>query len=867
VPSMHKMKINSINITFPFKPYPAQILTCSKIIDCLKNKKTGIIESPTGTGKSIAILCAVLAWHATNRSTRIFICSRTHKQLDQLVAQLRATAYAPKVCVLASRRALCLNKQALKGDVNASCRDLVKKGECRYFMGKERLAKSIGDVHDIEELRQAGERCTGCPYYASRMLSEDAAITFMPYNYVVDPMVRRTMGIELKDSVVIVDEAHNIEDACRSAGSIELTNDTIDIMLKELVGVYRRVEEYREDLVVLNYFLRKMRGLSDVKMTRSSADSECACFKGDEIVQHLAHKEVVPELIARMRMNALFKKNEDLKDAFSLVFLQTMESLVSVLMLVFSGKARSYALIVKGAPSAPSLNFMLLDADVMFNAVVQHVHALVVLSGTLTPFSAVENELNHHFTYSLVAPAVAQHTFCATILRNARTGGDMLGTYAYAECLEYVDEVIDVIYGVSGCVQGGGTVVFLPSYHAVNKVVSRMRSRGTNAGGSTVGGVMGLSGVMGGRTEGRNTMSNINDKNINNVNNINNRNLNNLNNINDKNINNVNTRNLNNLNNRNSNNINDKRTNSIFSNKIQKNIKIQGNTLRTAFQNRSEIKNGNNCIDNVFIETNDKNFSKVFAQYKKHPNPILLAVYRGKASEGTDFKDKLARAVILVGMPCPNIKEIGVELMRNHRPGWYENQIFKAVNQAIGRCVRHRMDWGGVFLVDVRYRRDKDRLCGWCRDRMVYGEYFGDVVDDFREFVGRMKEMDRNRSSMEGGRKSLMSGGENGKEGCNENGKEDCRESGKEGCNENGKEGCRENGRGNNLENSKKNNLENNPVNNKENDGNNTIITKNAAIKEQTYLKNDNFIEREYKNRKNTCDEEGTVKKTRIDEQ
>lgn len=35
----------------------------------------------------------------------------------------------------------------------------------------------------------------------------------------------------------------------------------------------------------------------------------------------------------------------------------------------------------------------------------------------------------------------------------------------------------------------------------------------------------------------------------------------------------------------------------------------------------------------------------------------MLCVYRGKASEGVDFKDEYARAVIAVGIPYPSIKD------------------------------------------------------------------------------------------------------------------------------------------------------------------------------------------------------------------
>lgn len=39
----------------------------------------------------------------------IYFCSRTHKQIDQIVDQLRKTEYRPKMAILASRNSYCIN--------------------------------------------------------------------------------------------------------------------------------------------------------------------------------------------------------------------------------------------------------------------------------------------------------------------------------------------------------------------------------------------------------------------------------------------------------------------------------------------------------------------------------------------------------------------------------------------------------------------------------------------------------------------------------------------------------------------------------------------------------------------------------------
>ena len=41
-----------------------------------------------------------------------------------------------------------------------------------------------------------------------------------PYNYILSPKIRELMGIDVKDKVIVFDEAHNIENIAESSCSI-----------------------------------------------------------------------------------------------------------------------------------------------------------------------------------------------------------------------------------------------------------------------------------------------------------------------------------------------------------------------------------------------------------------------------------------------------------------------------------------------------------------------------------------------------------------------------------------------------------------------------------------------------------------------
>ena len=111
---------------------------------------------------------------------------------------------------------------------------------------------------------------------------------------------------------------------------------------------------------------------------------------------------------------------------------------------------------------------------------------------------------------------------------------------------------------------------------------------------------------------------------------------------------------------------------------------------------------------------------------------LLVAVFRGKVSEGIDFKDDMARAVVAVGIPFPQALDPKVTFKKRYNTEraraqgdcmtgdeWYEATAYRALNQALGRCIRHPRDWGAVLLVDSRWGVGARHayLPRWLRDR------------------------------------------------------------------------------------------------------------------------------------------------------
>jgi chromosome transmission fidelity protein 1 len=74
---------------------------------------------------------------------------------------------------------------------------------------------------------------------------------------------------------------------------------------------------------------------------------------------------------------------------------------------------------------------------------------------------------------------------------------------------------------------------------------------------------------------------------------------------------------------------------------------------------------------------------------------------------------------------------------------YYHNLCMRAVNQSVGRAIRHAHDYAAVVLVDARYRSDPrvwSGLPGWLK-KGASKNYFSNHGEDSSSFEARLQEI------------------------------------------------------------------------------------------------------------------------------
>ena len=259
---------------FPFlahiEPRPGQIDMIRECRESLKKNGHHLAAAPTGIGKTAAAIAAALevALESTEKPHILFLTGRQsqHKIVIDTVRKINSMIEGVKrpikVVDIIGRESMCEVVDVQSG------RCLCEQGSSESARGrlKDDVRKFILEYpRHVEEIVDKSKTWGVCAWQTCRSAVKDSDILVCDYNHIFAEQVRESslpsMGISLKNCILIVDEAHNLPDRIRMSMERVITPIIIRNAAMEL-------EEYMgtlENSAMKNSSANTMQSLEEVQ--------------------------------------------------------------------------------------------------------------------------------------------------------------------------------------------------------------------------------------------------------------------------------------------------------------------------------------------------------------------------------------------------------------------------------------------------------------------------------------------------------------------------------------------------------------------------------------------------------------------------
>ncbi|CAK9804117.1 General transcription and DNA repair factor IIH helicase subunit XPD [Anthophora quadrimaculata] len=701
-----KISVDGLLVYFPYDYiYPEQYAYMLELKRGLDAKGHCLLEMPSGTGKTITLLSLIVAYMLENPLdvTKLIYCSRTVPEIEKVIEELKKlmdyyekeTETKPKIVglVLSSRKNMCIHPEVSRERegkiVDGRCHSLtasyVRERHnydestpiCNFYEGFDMEGKEQmmpPGIYSIDDLKEYGRDRNWCPYFLARFTILHAQIVVYSYHYLLDPKIAETVSKELnKSSVVVFDEAHNIDNVCIDSMSVKINRRSLEKSSANIQLLEKTVAEMRDDDVnkLKEEYERLVEGLKDAHVARETDIILSNPILPDEILEEVVPgnirnaehfvsflKRFVEYLKTRLRVQHVVQESSAafLRDVQAKVsierkplrfcaerlasLLRTMEItdltdfspiiLVTHLATLVSTYTKGFTIIVEPfddkTPNVlnPVLHFSCLDSSIAMKPVFDRFQSVVITSGTLSPLDMYPKILNFHpvimssFTMTLARPCllpmiVAKGNDQVAISSKYETREDVAVIRNYGQLLvEFAATVPD------------GLVCFFTSYLYMESVVAAWYDQGVVD-------------------------------------------------------------------------------------------QLQRHKL-------------------LFIETQDSaETSLALINYIKAcengRGAVLLSVARGKVSEGVDFDHHLGRAVLMFGIPYvytqSRILKARLEYLRDQfqirENDFLTFDAMRHAAQCVGRAIRGKTDYGIMVFADKRFSRidKRSKLPKWIQEHLT----------------------------------------------------------------------------------------------------------------------------------------------------
>lgn len=148
---------------------------------------------------------------------------------------------------------------------------------CQFYENFEKQGNDADiplGIYDLDELKELGRSRGWCPYFLTRRAINRANIIVYNYQYMLDPKVSNLVSRELEqESIVVFDEAHNIDNVCIEALSVTIDKRALDNSSRSIGRLQSKVSEMKasNSQRLVEEYQALVSGLTEQGMFRNSS--------------------------------------------------------------------------------------------------------------------------------------------------------------------------------------------------------------------------------------------------------------------------------------------------------------------------------------------------------------------------------------------------------------------------------------------------------------------------------------------------------------------------------------------------------------------------------------------------------------------
>eukprot|EP01138_Halocafeteria_seosinensis_P000391 gb/GECG01000404.1/.p1 GENE.gb/GECG01000404.1/~~gb/GECG01000404.1/.p1 ORF type:complete len:1083 (+),score=142.27 gb/GECG01000404.1/:1-3249(+) len=624
--------------------------------------------------------------------------------------------------VLASRNRCCVNKSVKRNpsspSVREQCADLLQRGKCPHSRNVSRLSAQLSSICDLEEVdrvvaearknQRNSRTAPGCPYFALKDRIPSSTIIACPYQYLIDPVIRRTSGLDpiLKGSIVICDEGHNIEATASDAASFMNNVSALSEAEKNLRSIFEKYSLMNLGQPLLDVLVAMVKWAHRNKtiLPRVENGKNEHSWEGNELLSIMAswgitsatlpvlresHEQVGDELARIQRENQGISEGEE-QDELMVAdmrasFLSSVEKVLTC--CGFALQSRNSQSESRGSEfpyldafrlqlchdtykNDLHLNLCCFDAEPCISEISDLCRSMIILSGTLSPLEKSSDEFGVPFGQKLSAPHVINtrtQLFAGVVSKLSSTCPHLKLNYKTIRDEQVNSDIGSLLCEVSRQIPGG-IIVFAPSFSALTTMAANWERLG-----------------------------------------------------------------------------------------VFETIKQRSNKTIYVESYDASAAAEEGLTRPQYMEQVIGSFKQDCAEDSDRDGAMLFTVFRGTLSEGINLTDNYCRMVMVLGVPFAALKDWKIVSKRRYQDrkaqklgnasevrngnDWYCSEALRASSQAAGRAIRHKNDWGSVLFVDSRYNDGEyyNKIPRWMQTQLRLRLSTGEVREGLASFTAAQR--------------------------------------------------------------------------------------------------------------------------------